>query len=394
MAGQPARERVTDPVVVWVSGAFGYAGELLYFEDIFRGFAASFARAVVPVASDFPVERYPGLPLRPMMRFARLGRMRRQVRGIEYHSIRRFPTPASLWRIARLRPAAMLLTEFSFVSLACFVTAKLVRSKTVILVESDPGYRGAPPSRLARAVKAAVARSADAVLVSNESGARYLTGTLGVERSKLTIGPYLTSDPAGPPPTPTAGRTGPVRFLFLNSVTRRKGVEELLRAFALADPTVSRSWRLDVFGSGDYEEAARALAAELGLADNVVFHGRVAYRSAGNCYRDCDVVVSPTLADYRSLSGFEAVNAGRPLLISLHDGASDELARLAPAVNVVDPSDIRGFAEALRPLLIRSAALAAQQAAAMRLPEQFTMASVVRNVRDVVNRVLQRTAAG
>ena len=55
---------------------------------------------------------------------------------------------------------------------------------------------------------------------------------------------------------------------------------------------------------------------------------------------------------------------------------------------------IRGLAEALRPLLTRSAALEAQQTAAMRVPAQFTMASVVRNVRDVVDRVLQRTTAG
>ena len=239
-------DRADDPVVVWLSGAFGYAGALLYFEDIFRGFAQSFPGAVVPVAGDFPVHRYPGLPLVPLMKFVQLGKMRRRVGEVEYQSVRRFPTPGSLLRIARLRPAAVMVTEFSFVALAGFLTAKLAGARTVVLVESDPAFRGAPASRVARTVKGVVARSADAILVSNAIGARYLTGVLGVPPEKLTIGPYLTSEPTAATPAPASTGQGPIRLLFLNSVTRRKGVDQLLRALAQTDPALRRGWQLDV----------------------------------------------------------------------------------------------------------------------------------------------------
>lgn len=377
------------PRVVWLSGAFGYSGELLYFEDIFAAFAERFPRGVVPVAEGFPVDRYPELPLRPLLRFVRLGAIRRTVDSVEYRSVRRFLSPRSLFRLARLRPDVLLTVEFSYVALAGFMVAKLTRTRTVILVESDPRYRGAPNSRVARLVKSVVARHADVVLVSNEIGAQYLIDVLGVPRAKVTIGPYLTSDPgrtAGSPVPPT--QTGPVRLVFLNSVNERKGVAELLQALARTNPALRSEWQLDLYGSGPFESGARDLVEKLGLEVNVTFHGRVDYRNAADCYAASDLVISPSLADYRSLSGFEAVNSGRPLLVSERDGASAELAELAPAVIVVDPRDIGGLAETLEPLLTRDGPLPRLQAAALRVPVEFQMASVADNVAAAVHRAL------
>ena len=72
---------------VWISGAYGYNGELLYFRDIFAEFARRFPSGVVPVSRDFPTGRYPGIPLAPIFGFHRFGRSRRLVGGVEYTGV-------------------------------------------------------------------------------------------------------------------------------------------------------------------------------------------------------------------------------------------------------------------------------------------------------------------
>src|SRR3954451_22896648 len=59
------------PRVVWCSPSFGYNGDLMYFKPILEAFVALFPRTSIPVERGFPIEKYPNLPLRPILRFRR-----------------------------------------------------------------------------------------------------------------------------------------------------------------------------------------------------------------------------------------------------------------------------------------------------------------------------------
>jgi len=390
MARKDRREAGEPPRIVWVSGAYGYDGDLIYFRDVFAEFVRRFPGGEIPVRLDFPVERYPELPLRPMLRFIRLGRSRRRVGDVEYLGVYRIPTPGTFVRLLRERAAAHILIEFSPTSLTGFVAARLTRRRVVLLIESDPAFRGAPGSRAALAVKRFVARRADAVVVSNAAGERFVRETLGVRHDRVVVGPYLTSAPAAP------GDAGwevepsdPARLLFLNSVTRRKGILQLVEALAGLGDGARGRWVLDVVGGGAELEAVRQRVDELGIAEQVAFHGRVPYSATGPHYASADVVVCPTLADYRSLNGFEAVNAGKPVLISTYDGAHAEILAAAPAVRVIDPRDVasltRVLAETLEP-----EALAAAKRRAAAVPEDFTVDRVGENLERAVTIALSR----
>lgn len=378
--------------VAWVSGAYGYDGDLIYFRDIFAEFARRFPRGVVPVARTFPVERYPELPLVPILAFLRLKRSRRRVGDVEYLGVYRVPTPAALWRLWRTRADAHILIEFSPTALAGFAVARLSRRRVVLLLESDPAFRGAPGGRLSLLVKRFVARRADAVQVSNRLAERFLRETLGVTHDRVVVGPYLTSEPTSrgaAEPESSSGATRPARLLFLNSVTRRKGIGLLVEALADLPPERRDAWTLDVVGSGDELEPLRERVAALGLADRVRFHGRVGYADTGRFYRDADLVVCPTLADYRSLNGFEAVNAGKPVLISRYDGAHFELAEAAPGATVIDPRDHEAMTAALAAAL-EPEALAEAQRAAAQVPPDFTIERVGENLQRALLMALRR----
>ena len=384
-ARQPAQR------VVWVASAFGYDGDLLYYRDLLAEFASRFPRGAALVARDFPVERYPELPLIPMLKFHLVGRTERKVGDITYTGNRRVPSLRSWVDLVRMRPDVLLVIEFSFTALLSLLAAKVARSRVVLLIESDPSYRGAPSGTLNLVVKRFFGRRANAVLVSNEAGERFVRDTLGVSPERIVVGPYLTSVPTRaveavpermvPAPRPPEE---PTRFLFLNSITARKGLVELVDALAATPASARSQWCLDVVGSGPEEGAVRARVVDQGLQDNVVFHGRASFEETGRRYAHADVVVCPTLADYRSLSGFEAVNAGKPVVVSCHDGAHEEILKYAPVARVVDPRDVESFALVLEEFILDRDALQQALVAARAVPEQFSLSTAGRNLSRAV----------
>jgi glycosyltransferase involved in cell wall biosynthesis len=77
---------------------------------------------------------------------------------------------------------------------------------------------------------------------------------------------------------------------------------------------------LDVVGDGFDRAACEALASELGVADRVVFHGRLARDRVEEFYRLADIFVFPS---YREPGGnvvFEAMGSGLPLVVSDRGG--------------------------------------------------------------------------
>jgi glycosyltransferase involved in cell wall biosynthesis len=363
------------PQVAWVASAFGFGDDLAYFTQVFGAYVRSLPGAVVLVRADFPVERYPDLPLAPVLDFWVVRIRDTLASGAVYEGLRRFPRPRTLGVLWRLRAQTLIVTEFTPITMVAWLAGRVRGSRTVLLIESDPAFRGGETSGMSRVIKSFVARHSHAVLTSNRLGAAFCREALRVPSDRLVVGPYLTSalDGVSPPPAIAPGKG--IRLLFLNSLNERKGLSQLLRA--LAEPAVSASaWHLDVVGSGPSEQDLRGLVTELSLSERVTFHGRVPHDQVAGHYSRCHVVVCPSLGDYRSLAGFEAVNARRPVLVSSRDGAADELrAALPDSVVVVDPLDHSALVDAVRKLTDPSWVASAIDAAAAP-PSVFSVDAV------------------
>lgn len=331
-----------DVPVVWVSHAFGYGGDLMYYEQIFKAVAARIPTLRVVVRSDYPVSQYEGIPLWPILRQWSIPLRRRLPSGVSYVTELALPSPAFLSALLGTRSAVLVTIEFTPVSLLVQVFAMLTRKKLLLLIESDPSFRGAPSSRVVLAIKRFFARRADLVQTNSEAGARFIRDSLGVAEERVRVAPYLTSEiPHSKMDTSSASAfvSGRLRLLFVNSLTARKGLREFLTAWAQAPLQVRERFHLDVIGSGEEQAALQALVCDVGLGAQVCFHGRVAHRELGPYYRATDWVLCPTLGDYRSLAGFEAVNAGKPLLLSVYDGACSELLEDGHTGYKLDPRD-------------------------------------------------------
>lgn len=133
-------------------------------------------------------------------------------------------------------------------------------------------------------------------------------------------------------------------LLFVGSGFERKGVPQLLRAFALME---NRQVRLVIVGADRKLKAMRALAGSLGLAGRVLFTGPL--KDVRPWYGAADAFVLPTLYDPCPNAALEAMACGLPMLTSTTCGAK---AWVVDGKNgfVVDALDCRGMSDALASL--------------------------------------------
>ncbi len=101
----------------------------------------------------------------------------------------------------------------------------------------------------------------------------------------------------------------PAIALAVGRLTRQKGLDVLLRAWALTGPA-RKGWVLRIVGGGEEEGAFKALAAELGIDDSVVFVGHV--RDVASEYRAASLFVMSSRWEGLPMTLLEAQHFGLP----------------------------------------------------------------------------------
>ncbi|MEJ2867227.1 glycosyltransferase [Actinomycetospora sp. OC33-EN08] len=136
-----------------------------------------------------------------------------------------------------------------------------------------------------------------------------------------------------------AGRDpgGEHRFVVVGQLIPRKNVAALLHALAALDGAP----RLDVVGDGAEAGALRALAAELGLADRVTFHGFLDEQDVAGVLAGTHTLVLPSTEEVYGFTAVEARTAGLQVVVSEVAGVAASL-RGAGGVWTVPP-DVDGL---------------------------------------------------
>ncbi len=113
---------------------------------------------------------------------------------------------------------------------------------------------------------------------------------------------------------------GRLRLVYTGSLTPTYEMDVAVRAVAvIAERRPDLDVALDIYGSGDTEPALRALAADLGVAARIAFHGRVPIDAVPARIAAADIGIAPTRLDRftgMSLSGkvFEYGAMGKPVV--------------------------------------------------------------------------------
>jgi glycosyltransferase involved in cell wall biosynthesis len=113
-------------------------------------------------------------------------------------------------------------------------------------------------------------------------------------------------------------RFGP-QFLISRHLDPIYNVGCTIRAFALVRARHADA-QLEVLGGGSEEARLRALAAELGVADSVRFHGYVDHARVPAFYRQASIFVNSSNVDNAPLAILEAFASGLPVVTTAAGG--------------------------------------------------------------------------
>ena len=188
-------------------------------------------------------------------------------------------------------------------------------------------------------------RSADHVVVLGEVWRRWVADTFDIRPSKISV--VYNGVPATAAKARTVPDDGRFRVLFVGNLLERKGVADLLRAFA-SPALQGRDMELTMAGGGPID-LYRAMAAQLGIADRVTFTGWVSQDDARVLMVNADALILPAYDEGLPLVILEALASGTPVICT-PVGSIPEVLDHGKTALFVAPGDEAGIAAAISTL--------------------------------------------
>lgn len=179
---------------------------------------------------------------------------------------------------------------------------------------------------------------------------------------------------------------GVLNVLFWGRLYKKKGVEELIRAFAVS--TQGRdAVHLYIGGEGPEAGCYRELARSLDLADKVTFTGPLGDDELKRYLNSCDLCVFPSAYEGFGISILEAMAAGKAVITSSRGGQTD-FARDGYNARLVDMDEPGGLARALNELLDNNGLREELGANASGTAREFSWKRISSDYVDLYQRVL------
>jgi glycosyltransferase involved in cell wall biosynthesis len=231
----------------------------------------------------------------------------------------------------------------------------------------------------------ATLRQCDAIVVLSDSWEATVRKVLPDSTIVVIYNPVMEAQPVA-----KDQHAESLDVLYLAHLIRRKGYDDLVKAFAIVVDKVPAA-RLVFCGSGETEEAQR-LSEELGIAANVVFRGWIPETEIAQALSAATVFCLPSYDEGLPMGILEAMSSGVAIVTTPVGGVPDVLTHERNAL-LVEPGDIDDLGEQLARLLIdaelrrRLAAEALRDSGAFR-PEKIAedWARLYRNVAETEGR--------
>lgn len=199
----------------------------------------------------------------------------------------------------------------------------------------------------------AASRLSDKVVVLTERDAEAWRKKYGITDRVQAIWNPIPRFPKDDPPLPhSEGKRAVV--LAVGRLTREKGFDILLRAWALIGPA-RQGWVLRIVGGGAEENILKASAAELNILDSVVFVGQV--RDVASEYCAASLYVMSSRWEGLPMTLLEAQHFGLPSVSTdCPTGPREVLS--SGSGRLVEPENPQALADGLSDLMSNTAARA------------------------------------
>jgi glycosyltransferase involved in cell wall biosynthesis len=216
---------------------------------------------------------------------------------------------------------------------------------------------------------------------------------LGLPLDRVSIVPCGVDTAVFTPRGPVAPRSDRRRLLVLGRLVERKGQDDAVRALRAApdaELVVVGGPEPDAVDADPEVRRLRALAADAGVADRLVFTGAVARADVPAWIRSADVVLAVPWYEPFGITPLEAMACGRPVVATAVGGLLDTVADGVTG-DLVPPRDPERLGAVLAALLADDERRAAYGAAgARRARDRYRWSRVAADTESVYRQVLAR----
>ena len=203
------------------------------------------------------------------------------------------------------------------------------------------------PRNVARRGAEAVSRALGAarLVLANSQGIAELSRAQGAGETRVVHLGAAVPDAQRP-----ARRDGVPRLVTVGHLVARKRHADVLRALAVLGqrhPTL----RYEIVGEGPERIALEGLAARLGIAERVEFHGQLEPAQAVEQARMCTLFVMPSTDEAFGVAYIEAMAGGLPAIGCRGEPGPEEIAAAGDGLVLVPPGDIERLTQRIDELL-------------------------------------------
>ena len=186
--------------------------------------------------------------------------------------------------------------------------------------------------------------------------------------------------------------------LYVGRFDERKGIETLVRAFALLKERDVQNLKLIIVGGSstdmpDGEERKRIenIIDELGLTDSTIFAGRIGHDILPLYYTAADVCVIPSHYEPFGLVAIEAMACGVPVVASNVGGLKFTIIPEETGL-LVEPKDIEAFASSIHRILFDDLWVRKmRKQASANVNQRFSWTGVTIQLSELYRHVLARS---
>jgi glycosyltransferase involved in cell wall biosynthesis len=223
-------------------------------------------------------------------------------------------------------------------------------------------------------------RRADRVITTSRYSSERITRFYGVAPDRIFIVPEPIDLPAWEEALALAPREpGQPRILCVAHLYPRKGVDTLLRAFAIVNATAT----LRIVGIGPEKERLEAIASHLAISDRVHFLGQLSFQDLIAEYRNASVFVLPTSQEGFGIVFLEAMASSLPIVAG-RAAAVPEVVEDGVTGLLVAPDDHETFATMIDRLLREPETRAAMGASGLARVRRYDAPIVAQQFLDAI----------
>jgi glycosyltransferase involved in cell wall biosynthesis len=216
---------------------------------------------------------------------------------------------------------------------------------------------------------------------------------LGLPSHRVSIVPCGVDTSVFTPRGPVAPRSDRQRLLVLGRLVERKGQDDAVRALRAvpeAELVVVGGPPADALDADPEVRRLRAIAAEAGVGDRLLFSGAVPRTDVPAWVRSADVVLAVPWYEPFGITPLEAMACGRPVVATAVGGLADTVVDGVTG-DLVPPRDPERLGEVLAALLADDERRAAYGAAGMkRARARYRWSRVVADTETVYRQVRAR----